>query len=327
MLLFMLVVPSVQAQLRLEVSKDGSTPYTTVQGAINAIPPAYGGWVTIFIRKGVYPEKIYLEKSRVTLTGEDRAQTIITASIARDEWRCLFNDDWGVATLNVAADDITLRNLTIVNSFGFDFKVPYTISCRYDTVNPVKTISKGGHQMALRTMNATRLRAFNCHFKALGGDTVSPWEVNAGMWYFKGCIMEGSVDLYCPRGWAWAEDCEFLAHGGTAIIWHDGSLHEDSKTVLKNCRFSGYNGFMLGRYHRDAQFYLIDCQFANNMRDSAIYRVPTSNLIRWGHRVYYYNCSRPAGNYSWFQNNISQAAVDRLTVNAVFGGKWNPLSD
>jgi pectinesterase len=58
-----------------------------------------------------------------------------------------------------------------------------------------------------------------------------------------------------------AENCEFIAHGGTAAIWHDGSCYEDSKTVLKNCRFSGYDNFLLGRYHRDAQFYLVDCTF------------------------------------------------------------------
>ena len=33
-----------------------------------------------------------------------------------------------------------------------------------------------------------------------GGDTVSPWEINNGMWYFKDCVMEGGFDFYCPRG-------------------------------------------------------------------------------------------------------------------------------
>jgi pectinesterase len=315
-----------QNLLRLEVSHDGSRPHQSVQGAINAIPAAFKGAVLIFIHKGVYREKLYIERANITLEGADRTGTVITASIARDEWRCQFNDDWGVATLNVAANDITLRNLTIENSFGFEFKQEYSIPCRTDTVTGNKKIAKNGHQMALRTMNATRLKAINCHFKSFGGDTVSPWEVYAGMWYFKDCLMEGSVDLYCPRGWAWAENCEFKAHSGTAIIWHDGSQVEDSKTVLKNCRFSGYDGFLLGRFHRDAQFYLIDCEFANNMRDSAIYRVPTSNVIRWGTRTYYYNCHRPAGDYKWFANNISAEKAKAITVNWVFGDKWNPLN-
>ncbi len=70
--------------------------------------------------------------------------------------------------MNVRANDITLKNLTITNSFGFDFKEEKTIDCPLDTVNKQKTIGKNGHQMALRTMNATRLKAINCHFRSFG---------------------------------------------------------------------------------------------------------------------------------------------------------------
>jgi pectinesterase len=139
--------------------------------------------------------------------------------------------------------------------------------------------------------------------------------------------MEGGVDFYCPRGWAWAENCEFITNTGTAAIWHDGSRHEDSKTVLVNCRFTGYDGFLLGRYHRDAQFFLINCSFAKNMRDSAIYRVQTTNIIKWGHRVYYYNCHREGGNdYKWYADNLP-AGISSETINTnwLFKNKWNPL--
>src|SRR5690606_6500669 len=132
---------------------------------------------TVFIRKGVYKEKIYIEKTNILLQGEDRAGTVITSSIARDEWRCGHQDDWGVATLNVGANDSTLMDLTVVNSFGFDLTAEKKIPCPSDTLTGEKILRKNGHQMALRTMNATRLRAFNCHFRAFGGDTVSPWAV------------------------------------------------------------------------------------------------------------------------------------------------------
>jgi pectinesterase len=178
-------------------------------------------------------------------------------------------------------------------------------------------------------MNTTRLKAINCRFKAFGGDTVSPWNVESGLFYFKDCIMEGGVDFYCPRGWAYAENCEFISHSGTAAIWHDGSKYQDSKTVLKNCRFDGFKGFNLGRYHRDAQFYLINCQFESNMADRDIYLVPTANLIQWGRRIYYYDCHRKGGDYKWHTNNLSTAPgnPDPTMINAqwVFGTKWNPL--
>jgi pectinesterase len=181
--------------------------------------------------------------------------------------------------------------------------------------------------MALRTMKATRLRAINCHFRAYAGDTVSPWNTENGMFYFKDCIMEGGVDFYCPRGWAWAENCRFYANTGPASIWHDGSGNPDSKTILKNCTFDGYRGFKLGRYHREAQFYLVDCNFSKNMADSAIYRVQTANIIQWGHRVYYYNCHRAGGNdYSWYTNNLPAGLkAGDINTNWVFKNKWNPL--
>ena len=134
------------------------------------------------------------------------------------------------------------------------------------------------------------------------------------------------MTFIAPRGWAWAENCEFITHTGPAAIWHDGSGNEDSKTVLLNCKFTGYDGFMLGRYHREAQFYLINCAFAKNMKDTPIYRVPTNNVINWGERIYYYNCHREGGNdFKWYSNNLPAAVkAGDITVNWVFGNRWNP---
>ncbi len=315
------------AQKKIMVAADGSGDHQSIQAAINSLSDSSATARTIYIRKGTYVEKLYIEKANIVFEGEDREKTIIIASIARDEWRCGHTDDWGVATMNIGANDITLKNLTVSNNFGLDY-TERTIWCASDTTaNKMKKLRKDGHQMALRTMNmATRLKAINCRFKAYGGDTVSPWEIYNGMWYFKDCIMEGGVDFYCPRGWAWAENCEFITHTGPAAIWHDGSGNKDSKTVLVNCKFTGYDGFLLGRYHRDAQFYLVKCSFAKNMKDSAIYQVPTNNIIQWGKRIYYYNCRREGGNdYNWYANNLPGGLKEKdITVNWVFGDRWSP---
>ena len=262
----------------------------------------------IFIKNGTYNEKIFIEKNNIILEGESKEKTIITSSIARDEWRCTSKDDWGVATVNVNGNDITFKNLSIVNSYGFENKTDRTVYCESDTgASKMKVIKSNGHQMALRTILATRLKAINCHFSAFAGDTVSPWNTDNGMFYFKDCEMDGGVDFYCPRGWAYAEGCTFTANTGSATIWHDGSKVKDSKTVLMNCTFKGFDGFNLGRYHRDAQFFLVNCHFAENMADKDIYLVKTDNVIQWGRRVYYYNCHRKGGDYGWFADNISSA--------------------
>jgi pectinesterase len=326
---YLLIASVSHAQKKIVVSADGKGDHKTIQGAINSLPVTGTSPHVIYIRKGTYHEKLYIEKSNIKLEGEDRERTIITASIARDEWRCGHADDWGVATMNIGANDITLKNLTLTNSFGIDWKEEKTIYCASDTVSRQRKLRKDGHQMALRTMGATKLKAINCRFRSFGGDTVSPWEVENGLWYFKDCIMEGGVDFYCPRGWAWAENCEFIAHTGPAAIWHDGSSVEDSKTVLVNCKFKGYDGFLLGRYHRDAQFFLINCEFAKNMKDTPIYRVPTSNTIKWGERIYYYNCHREGGSdFKWYTNNLpGNIKASDITLNWVFKNKWDPGMD
>ncbi|RAJ05321.1 pectinesterase [Chitinophaga skermanii] len=310
------------------VSKDGKGHFTSIQAAINSLSDSSGTPRTILIKNGIYTEKVYIEKHNIILQGESMDKTIITQAIARDYWRCLHNDDWGVATMNIDGNDITLINLTIRNTYGKDYPNDVVLDCPKDSISPKKKITKGSHQMALRTMNGTRLQAYRCHFIAYGGDTVSPWQTVTGMFYFKDCVMEGGVDFYCPRGIAMAEGCTFVATSGTAAIWHDGSGFEDAKTVLKHCTFKGYNQFKLGRYHRDAQFYLLYCTFDENMADEDIYLVPTSNVLQWGRRIYYYDCHRTGGDYAWHKNNLNTAKgtpqADRIDINWVFQQQWKP---
>lgn len=314
---------------RIVVDASGHGDFRTIQDALNSLSDQSSAPRVIFIRQGIYNEKIFLEKNNVILQGEDREHTILTLALARDAWRCDHPDDWGVATLNLRGSDITLEDLTIVNSYGFDNTMDKTIDCAADSATHQKKISPYGHQMALRSFQTTRLKVLRCTLKAFGGDTVSPWNVAAGLFYFKDCRMEGGVDFYCPRGWAYAENCLFVPLNGPAAIWHDGSADPDSKTVLKDCFFSGYDSFKLGRYHREAQFYLIHCSFAENMADQDIYLVPTATPIHWGRRIYYYDCHKKGKEYKWYANNLDQAAGSPVPDNIgpawVFKEKWDPL--
>ncbi|HQS53874.1 MAG: pectate lyase [Bacteroidetes bacterium 24-39-8] len=314
------------------VDQNGKGDFTSIQAAINSLSDQATEHRVILIKKGVYQEKVFIEKNFVASIGEDKSKTIIAISQARDIWRCEHPDDWGVATLNLKGSDIVLENLTISNDFGFNLQEDMHIDCKSDSANPSKVVKKSGHQMALRSFGTTRLIARNCVFKAFGGDTVSPWNTTEGQFYFKDCEMEGGVDFYCPRGWAYAENCLFKAHGNTAAIWHDGSANKDSKTVLKNCVFMGEDGFKLGRYHRDAQFYLLNCQFAKNMADAPIYLNASQpqNQIQWGRRIYFYNCHKDGGDYGWLANNLTEAGTDLvakdLNADWVFHGSWKPES-
>jgi PelA/Pel-15E family pectate lyase len=315
------------------VDQKGGGDFTSIQDAINSLPDAATAPRIIYIKAGIYKEKIFLEKDFVSLIGEDVHKTIITISLARDIWRCENDDDWGVAAINLKSNDIVLENLTFTNTYGFERAKntePEHIDCRKDSLHPFKEVRNSAHQMALRSFTTTRLVAKNCIFRAYGGDTVSPWNPEEGMFYFKDCIMEGGVDFYCPRGWAWAQNCTFIAHGNTAAIWHDGSKYEDSKTVLVNCNFTGDDGFKLGRYHRDAQFYFINGKFAKEMADAPVYLNPSNpqNEIKWGRRIYFYNAIKEGTPFAWLVNNLETAKGSPkpadITLNWLFNGKWMP---
>lgn len=313
----------------ITVAVSGKADFHSIQDALNSLPDSSATPRVIRIAKGVYHEKLFVTKHNIVLLGADRDSTLITQDIARDEWRCDHPDDWGVATLNLNGNDITLQNLTIANDYGFHNQEPRTVACAADTAKHERVITKEGHQMALRSMKTTRLRALHCRFRAWAGDTVSPWNLEDGMFYFKDCELEGGVDFYCPRGWAWAENCTFFANTGAAVIWHDGSGNASFKTVLKDCRFDGYEGFKLGRYHKDAQFYLLNCRFSARMSDTDIYQVKTSNVLQWGRRVYYSGCHRDGGDYPWFADNLQQdgqaTQPSAITPSWLFGNRWNPL--
>ena len=312
-----------------KVSKTGKGQFTTIQAAIDHLPAGQHDFITIQIEEGIYQEKLFIKKSFFELVGAGMGKTVITQSIARDAWRCEHVDDWGVATVNVdSCKNINFKNLTIENRYGFENKEAVKIPCALDTAQ-FKWVQATGHQMAFRSFYATQLKFVNCHFSAFGGDTMSPWNTTDGMFYLKDCVLEGGVDFYCPRGWAYAENCTFISNTGPAAIWHDGSLHEDAKSVLVNCNFKGFDGFNLGRFHRDAQYYLIKCHFAENMSGEDIYQVKTTNTLSWPRRVYYYDCEGSNSNKNFYKNNLQEAKgqpkASAINAGWVFGDRWNPL--
>ena len=342
-LLLFLLSNSLFAQ-KITVAQNGTGNFKTIQEAINSLDTNSMKQRIIFIKNGVYREKLMITKSFLKLQGESQDGVIITIALPRDVWRCENPDDFGAATINVKGHDLAFENLSIINNYGYNAKKDTTIACANESSGQAgasskdryalprekgeeigsKIVRKDGHQFAFRSMpGGTRLSFINCTFRAGGGDTVSPWDVEGGLYYFKNCTMEGHVDFYCPRGWAWAENCRFICHNMNAAIWHDGSNYESSKTVLKNCTFEGDKGYKLGRFHREAQFYLIGCKFDENMADADIYQASTTQL-KWGKRVNYFNCHRKGGDYTWHADNL-KIDPKSITIDWTFEGKWQPV--
>ncbi|MCC2548051.1 pectate lyase [Hymenobacter sp. BT175] len=317
---------------QVTVAADGSGKFRTIQQAVASLPDHAEQQRVILIKNGTYKEKVVIDgKDHLTLRGQSEKGVVITISQANAIYSCnpATAQDWRLATISLRnSPDITLEKLTVLNTYGAEAPAePIVIDCPTDPTGK-RMVKKTDHQMALyTTKGTTRLVVKNCTFRTLGNDTVSPWDGEAGLYYFKNCTMEGSVDFYCPRGWAYAENCRFICHNKNAAIWHDGTADKDAKTVLKNCTFEGDDNFKLGRFHRESQFYLIDCKFPKNMADADIYAAPSGNgAPRWGRRVYYSGCHRTSGDYAWHQDNLNTAenapSAKRIDADWTFAGRW-----
>ncbi len=292
----------------ITVAADGSGDFATLTDAINNLPMYTYERVVIYIKKGIYTEKIRIEQDHITLLGEDRDSTIIQYSQLREDWQK--NKDFiGPAVINIHADDIIIKNLTIIN-----------------------TQPKVGPHAFTIFGTGTRTILYNCKILSKGADTVSLWNYKQGMYYHAKCEFEGGVDFVCPRGWCYIADSKFYENSRTAAIWHAATTEEGQKLVIRNSTFDGVEGFHLGRHHYDAAFFLLDCKFSKNMADKPIYHVtypdqPERNRpYFWGDRYYFYNCEKEGTGFSWYKNNLKKSGIAAKDITAAwtFEGKWDP---
>ncbi|MBN2105589.1 T9SS type A sorting domain-containing protein [bacterium] len=287
------------------VAKDGSGDFTTIQEAVNAVSENNNSLKIILIRNGIYEEKIRLDTDFIALVGEDRDSTRIQY-YEPYVWDSVYVDI-GRAVVNIYANDIILANLTVENT------------------QP----EVGIHAFAIYGSDNTRTIIIYCNVLSNGGDTVSLWNGETGMYYHNTCFFKGAVDFLCPRGWCYAENIDFYCTRSTTPLWHDGSKNKDQKFVVRNGTFDGAISFDLGRHHHDGAFYLINLVFSENMDDQPIYRPESSEEpYRWGERHYFHNCVRPAGNYDWHKNNMITAEgspnPEDVTPVWTFDNAWDP---
>src|SRR4051812_8200715 len=81
LIFYTIVVSAAYCQQKtLTVSQDGRSMYQTVQAAFNAVPRHNKKPVTIYIKNGVYREKLFLDSTKlfVTVVGEDPFKTIVS---------------------------------------------------------------------------------------------------------------------------------------------------------------------------------------------------------------------------------------------------------
>ncbi|MBQ7419833.1 MAG: pectate lyase [Prevotella sp.] len=289
----------------------------SIQAAIEKAPAQPAQPYKILIKKGIYDQKVIIDRPNIVLVGEQRDSTIIQWAELSSKPRVTTYQGQpvkhGVVELLEGADDCLISGLTIYNNYG-------------TTVE--KTTS---HQFAVYG-RATRTIIINSNVCSDGNDALSLWAPEGnGMYYHADLFVRCSgVDFLCPRGWCYATRCRFEGDGH-AIIWHDGRGDPDKKLVIVDSQFDAKSPTTLGRYHHDSQFYLVHCQLSSNILDEDIHYAYTDKVLDpcpWGKRTYYWACWRDGGDSGWLRDNLQKAPgkpeYHTVTARWTFGDRWDP---
>ena len=295
------------------------SPGESIQAAIEAAPESSGEPYVILIKNGIYNEKVIIDRPNIVLVGENRDSTrLIFAelsgkrTIREYKGRPVGN---GVIVLQEGADDCIISGMTVYNNYG-------------TTVEETTA-----HQMSIFG-RATRTIVINCNVWADGNDALSLWAPEGnGMYYHADLDLRcPGVDFLCPRGWCYATRCTFYGDG-RALIWHDGRGDYDKKLVITDSHFDSKSPVTLGRYHHDAQFFLLNCTMTDKIIDHPIgyaYSDQVLDPCPWGQRLYMHNVHREGGDFKWLQDNLEEAKgspkPEEITALWTFGGAWDPES-
>jgi pectinesterase len=154
----------------LVVALDGTGDYTSLSKALLTLPSFPEKRQVIFLKNGIYHEKIHLPEwnSKVTLLGESTEHTIIRFDDYFDKMQMGRNSTFYTYTFLVDADDVLIQNVTIQNTAG-----------------------EVGQALAL-SITGSRVIIKNC--RILGNQDTLYLKGN-GMKYFYDCYIEGTTDF------------------------------------------------------------------------------------------------------------------------------------
>ena len=215
-----LVVFVVQAKAQkydFVVAADGSGQFRTVQEAIHAVPDFRKNITTIFIKPGVYKEKIVLAESKanVVLVGENAASTILTF------------DDFA-AKKNIFGEEVGTTGSASFYAFGEGFSAK-NITFQ-NTAGPV------GQAVAL-WIKSDKAVFENCRFLGFQ-DTLYTFGIDSRQ-YYKNCYIEGTVDFIFGPSIAVFENCTIHCKGKGYITAASTHQWRPYGYVFRHCRITG----------------------------------------------------------------------------------------
>jgi pectinesterase len=230
----------------ITVAQDGSGDFTKIQDAVYTCPAFPYEKVTIYVKNGVYNEKVRIPEwnNNVILKGESKENTIITFDDNFSKINLGRNSTFYTSTLLVEGDDFSASNLTIKNTSG-----------------------DKGQAIAL-SVTGTRAKISNCTI--LGNqDTLYLSGKNAKQ-YFKDCYIEGTTDFIFGGATALFENCIIHSIKSSYVTAASTPEGVDFGFVFKNCKLTAEptaNAVYLGRPWRIyAKTAFINCELGKQIK-------------------------------------------------------------
>ncbi|CAA9200964.1 hypothetical protein FLA105534_03339 [Flavobacterium bizetiae] len=228
------------------VALDGSGDFTKIQDAINACPSFPYEKVTVFVKNGIYNEKVRIPEwnTHIALVGESKENTIISFDDNFSKINTGRNSTFFTYTVLVEGDDFSASNITFKNASG-----------------------DNGQAIALSVV-ANRAKVVNCNI--LGNqDTLYLSGKNAKQ-YFKDCYIEGTTDFIFGSATALFENCEIHSIKNSYITAASTPQDTTFGFVFKNCKLTAEPAAIavyLGRPWRIyAKTVYINCDMGNHIR-------------------------------------------------------------
>ncbi|WP_317048848.1 pectinesterase family protein [Pedobacter nanyangensis] len=291
------------------VAQDGSGDFRTVQEALNAVPDFRKVTTKIFIRNGIYKEKLNLSPSKhlVALVGEDVTKTILTY----DDWaqkKNIFGEEKGTSgssSFYVYGPEFSAQNITFQNTAG-----------------PV------GQAVAL-FVAGDKARFINCRMLGFQ-DTLYTYGYGSRQYYYQ-CYIEGTVDFIFGSATAVFEDCEiFCKKAGyvTAASTPDSTKYG---YVFVNSRIYGdapEGSFYLGRPWRPyAKTVFINCDLGKHIRPEGWHNWNKPAAEKTSFYAEYQSKGLGANNNArvkWSHQLTAKEVSENYTLQKIFNN-WKPL--
>ena len=309
LLLLLVAVSGTWAQERQDtivVSRDGTGNFRTLQEAIESARAFMDYTVTIYVRNGVYKEKVIVPSwvENIDIIGEDRDKTIITYD---DHANINKMGTFRTYTVKVEGSDITFKNLTIENN-----------------------AAQLGQAVALHT-EGDRLKFINC--RILGNQDTIYTGAKFTRLYFKDCYIDGTTDFIFGPSTALFEDC--IIHSKRNSYVTAASTPKEAKYgyVFKHCKLTaepGVDKVYLGRPWRPYAYTLfIECELGKHIVSAGWHNWGKQSNEETARYMEYKNTGEGANaseRVAW-SKQLTKKEAEAVTGDAIFRtqSNWNPI--